>query len=1260
MKTQISRKTFNLKKRYSGVYQQQGRMLTDADWNEKVDLEKQRIKSLMSELVEGGASQHDGFICSTGDYENPTGKLQWGTVLVDGIQASVTAAADASGDAFDYLGQKDFPSAPEIEGPAGLYNFPLNGDYAIYLDVWERSVNYLEDDSLRDAALQGADTCTRTQTMAQVKLCPAVINPENPADNPHKGDATLTLHLREGSTSLDACDPCAREVSLEDNAANYLFRVEVHKVTYSANNIETLILKWSSENAAEQYFSDDVPAGFKQNSYSYETLLGNTDNFSSEKHAGRHFIEQLGSDFPRTGTLYTHDVYPSVDAQKIIRRWDGFIELKQASPGNWTIQAGEDRGETLAATKSLTEHAYVYLNSNYPGNYAQNYLGLDADEVLEETPVQRLIINLNTIVFQLELDNKAFMAGDYWFVPVRNKEDDIAADEALLLQAEPEGIVHHYYRVAHLSSGVIDWEKSFWALTADNGYRRSRLPFTSLDHIGAGDVAYVPPVCYLQGDTDEESTAVNRTVQYLMTEKLGEQWLIHDQREASIQRLLDRLLCDFTASHLPLNRNDAQCLLAYEAEQDEVSIHSVQDALNSLCLMIDNLTAEDIAFNLAECQQATQVKPETVINLLSTLPDAIDTPDTVKKILMNLLCDMDARHIPLYKDARLCEQLREDSQVVSIQDALNVICARDSTGCVTYTLEPGADIQAVFNQLAENEDASICFQPGLFEIDDIAVLKNAGNIKITGAGAASRILVKNNKCALHIDNCKHVTIRDLSISSKSLQPLVNGKQEFPNGVLTLSNCDQATIEYLQLRCAASSRYVATCLTARSTKLIHILRIKSCDLTTGHYQAGMLLLNASIALVEGNTITVGKRPKFLTFETIVRDNTSNVGLRRELADRVLVIDPDEVKKSTSSRGNILVKVGNYNVFFNSSIAQDEWFAAVKENKPAATDKRSKADAEKYVANVIAKTAKTPPEKSAFDRRIKSYKNADPEKTTELSDKQIKNLIATSSPVAEDNINEKRTVQLKLGRYEVKFDSALSTSVWVDIINKAPPVKTATVAQVNAYITALKKELLQNKDIREAVPGVNGWFNDKKGRNPAAGKYGIVCAGKNAGDIKILNNNIKGVTEAIRIAISNGGFTDVNSSGLQIETATIINNRMSLVKPVSEKLAQRAMMVGNCKHLIVENNRMIVTAAAAENKHYYEGLRIYGNLGRTIIIRQNSLANCKTGVYLNPLNAINDKEDDSWRNNLWIVADNIFPGADTTVIPAKVRGYDSNLL
>ena len=51
MKTEISRDSHQPEKRYSGVYQQQGRMLTDADWNELVEIRKARLNAALRGVV---------------------------------------------------------------------------------------------------------------------------------------------------------------------------------------------------------------------------------------------------------------------------------------------------------------------------------------------------------------------------------------------------------------------------------------------------------------------------------------------------------------------------------------------------------------------------------------------------------------------------------------------------------------------------------------------------------------------------------------------------------------------------------------------------------------------------------------------------------------------------------------------------------------------------------------------------------------------------------------------------------------------------------------------------------------------------------------------------------------------------------------------------------------------------------------------------------------------------------------------------------
>ena len=54
MKSQISRHSHDPAKRYSGVFQQQGRMITDADWNELQAIVKTRLDEALRDVVGGG------------------------------------------------------------------------------------------------------------------------------------------------------------------------------------------------------------------------------------------------------------------------------------------------------------------------------------------------------------------------------------------------------------------------------------------------------------------------------------------------------------------------------------------------------------------------------------------------------------------------------------------------------------------------------------------------------------------------------------------------------------------------------------------------------------------------------------------------------------------------------------------------------------------------------------------------------------------------------------------------------------------------------------------------------------------------------------------------------------------------------------------------------------------------------------------------------------------------------------------------------
>jgi hypothetical protein len=431
MKTQISKISFDAAKRYSGVYQQQGRMLTDADWNNLIDLLKRQLTEALRDVV-GNGSPRNGALTITSDR-----KIQPGDLYIDGLRAELP-------------GTVPFPVSQQPDLPESA-NLAVTGPYLVYADVWERSLTALEDPELRDAGLNGADTCTRTQRMLQIKTCAIGFNPE--IDIPTKGNAALSLDLHNNFETSDPCDPCAGLVGAgKGRVGNYLFRLEVHAVAGDAANPAGLILKWSSENGAEQYIAQSeglMPPGFVNSRYLYEFF-----NLTTERHPGVHLTAGFS---PRAGMLKTGYEIPdgAADPQDFVRRWDGYCELRR-SGSNWTLAAGWDKGVDLSTGTPVAQPGHVALG---PG----------------------LTVNLEAFLMNLELSGKIFLAGDYWLAPVR---EAIHTAGSVVLNGElPRGIEHHYLRLAAVAAnGAVQ----LYANDAD----RRRHTFPPLTDLHAHDVDY--------------------------------------------------------------------------------------------------------------------------------------------------------------------------------------------------------------------------------------------------------------------------------------------------------------------------------------------------------------------------------------------------------------------------------------------------------------------------------------------------------------------------------------------------------------------------------------------------------------------------------------------------------------------------------------------------------------------------------------------------------------------------------------------------
>jgi len=167
MKGDFSRIRFNATNHFSRVLQQQGRVMLDADANEQTEILLHYLRTFVRDLIGeyGGPIEQGGF-----DLQVVDGKLMIGAgrYYVHGILCESNGA--------DYAAQPDYVLAKKANGEVddALVKFlgtkgPNDQRFWVYLDVWERHLTSVEVPTLREVALGGPDTCTRTQVIWQVK-----------------------------------------------------------------------------------------------------------------------------------------------------------------------------------------------------------------------------------------------------------------------------------------------------------------------------------------------------------------------------------------------------------------------------------------------------------------------------------------------------------------------------------------------------------------------------------------------------------------------------------------------------------------------------------------------------------------------------------------------------------------------------------------------------------------------------------------------------------------------------------------------------------------------------------------------------------------------------------------------------------------------------------------------------------------------------------------------------------------------------------
>ena len=451
MKGDITRDTFHIRKHFSRVLRQQGRVTLDADPNEQTSILLHYVRTLARDLIgaHGAPAQGGGFILS--DDRDGGFLIGAGRYYVDGL------LVENEDDQVTYLSQPDWP-VPE-DDPLRNQIVELGGeDFWVYLDVWERHITPIEDDYIREKALMGPDTCTRAKVVWQLKglvseglgegrsLTRTILanrrkakakllqerekesDPERIAEidgrlqemdaeqaescaEPLAGlvrvsDAALTARVEPGRQYEDPCEtaPDAKYRGTE----NQLYRVEIHR----AGETGIATFKWSRDNGSVAAawlgtIGNDIRVSTARGFSAGNWVELSNDELELQGRPG--VLVKLAN---VAGDLLSvdPDSVPSADALAFNE------QLVNPKVRRWDQMANEDI--------LLIEGAVPIMESSAEGTFW---------------------IDLEDGVQVSFASGGRYRSGDYWLIPARVATGDIEWPEKDGPQAlPPHGIIHHY------------------------------------------------------------------------------------------------------------------------------------------------------------------------------------------------------------------------------------------------------------------------------------------------------------------------------------------------------------------------------------------------------------------------------------------------------------------------------------------------------------------------------------------------------------------------------------------------------------------------------------------------------------------------------------------------------------------------------------------------------------------------------------------------------------------------------------------------
>ncbi|MER6307675.1 DUF6519 domain-containing protein [Streptomyces sp. NPDC001657] len=425
MKADTSRSTFDVTRHFRQVFRQQGRVDLDADWNEQQDILDHLRTATTADLIggTGGPSSAAAFALTAG----PDGTdllLSSGHYYVDGLLLECDGAPTGT----SLFAQPDFPSRAVVRREDGseVTGTPPAGRYLAYVHAWDLHRTALEDETMREVALGGADSTTRVKTVWQVGLLRlgdegAAVDcaSDTPGWKALTSASTGMLEVR-AEPQLVGSGPCfVPAAGGFRGVENQHYRVEIHR----GGSTSQATFTWARDNASTvaKWVEGPDPNGFitvggagRDDALGFTTgmvveLIDDTRELLGEPGTLVRLAEVNGNRLQLSGPAETRPRIDDYPLRPRVRRWDG--------PDGETATAGPADGS-----------GWIPLEAGVQVRFAAD---------------------------------ATYRTGDFWLIPARTHLSDVLwpqNPDGTPKGQPPKGIHHRYAKLATVTFDGTRWK----------------------------------------------------------------------------------------------------------------------------------------------------------------------------------------------------------------------------------------------------------------------------------------------------------------------------------------------------------------------------------------------------------------------------------------------------------------------------------------------------------------------------------------------------------------------------------------------------------------------------------------------------------------------------------------------------------------------------------------------------------------------------------------------------------------------------------